>query len=414
MADMPHTVETLQQHLEDSVNQESQLFLVVRREVSLQRLITMWQRAARQQDLCSRLTVKYVGEEGIDQGALAKEFMSYCIEKIGQEVFKDGVPFYSMTYVSNKTYQTSGEIVSVCLANGGPPPQFMDNATFKCLFRPCEIVDVNDEDLAVAEKQMLDAILGDLENRGDEIMDHGYTGVVNETNAKQIANTMRSSYATRRNVVMAEFAKGLRQFGLLEAVARNKEVLQPLFVIPDLGKDKFHPTANYICSILMPSYSTLGTAMRTIEEAAVDFLIDIINEFEDKTIPPRQVAYVYKTESDAAQSTSTGAQEESAQEASEADSSEQETITVEATTARLLGWLTGSRHVPLNKKSVKIEVHFNHNCKRGPTDVHAVCYPVVSACEKSIKLPLKHMTTYEDFRTNFITGYFNGQAFGRP
>ncbi|KAF3851759.1 hypothetical protein F7725_005114 [Dissostichus mawsoni] len=77
------------------------------------------------------------------------------------------------------------------------------------------------------------------------------------------------------------------------------------------------------------------------------------------------------------------------------------------TPATFLQWITGQGHVPLlpsEKKDFAVVIQFNHDCSAdfGP---HSVCYPVVTACAKTITLPVRHMRPYEKLK-NILTEAF--------
>ena len=77
--------------------------------------------------------VRYLGEEGIDFGALAREFFADTIPQIANTLFPGGAPVDSTLYVRNETFRTAGEIVATSLAQDGPPPNFLDTVVFETL-----------------------------------------------------------------------------------------------------------------------------------------------------------------------------------------------------------------------------------------------------------------------------------------
>ncbi|KAK1890443.1 Ribosomal RNA small subunit methyltransferase H [Dissostichus eleginoides] len=83
------------------------------------------------------------------------------------------------------------------------------------------------------------------------------------------------------------------------------------------------------------------------------------------------------------------------------------------TPATFLQWITGQGHVPLlpsEKKDFAVVIQFNHDCSAdfGP---HSVCYPVVTACAKTITLPVRHMRPYEKFKNILTEAFQLGQEF---
>ena len=128
-SDHKSVVQSFERHV---INTE-QFFLVVRRGVPFQRVISLWQRESNRTSPESRVRVKYLGEDGIDSGALAREFFSDNITQIGTRLFPGGAPVDSTLYVRNGTFRTAGEIVATSLAQNGPPPNFLDTVVFDTL-----------------------------------------------------------------------------------------------------------------------------------------------------------------------------------------------------------------------------------------------------------------------------------------
>ena len=78
------------QSLEKNVITSEQFFLVVRRGIPFQRAISLWQRESKRKSPTNLVRVKYLGEDGIDSGALAREFFSDTITQIGSILFPGG------------------------------------------------------------------------------------------------------------------------------------------------------------------------------------------------------------------------------------------------------------------------------------------------------------------------------------
>ncbi|XP_015224453.1 PREDICTED: G2/M phase-specific E3 ubiquitin-protein ligase-like, partial [Cyprinodon variegatus] len=100
----------------------------VAREDLLERGILQWQRK-KTAFPTSVLKVGYIGEAGIDTGALRKEFLTDMISGIEQRFFEGPErqgknPKFSLTDLDSETFRTVGEIIAVSLAQGGPAPAF--------------------------------------------------------------------------------------------------------------------------------------------------------------------------------------------------------------------------------------------------------------------------------------------------
>ena len=88
-------------------------------------MISLWQRESKRKSPENVVRVKYLGEEGIDSGGLAREFFAGIIPQIANSSFPQGTPVDSTLYVRNETFRTAGEIVAASLAQDGPPPTFL-------------------------------------------------------------------------------------------------------------------------------------------------------------------------------------------------------------------------------------------------------------------------------------------------
>ena len=117
----------------------------------------------------NEVRVKYLGEEGIDSGGLAREFFAGIIPQIGNSLFPRGTPVDSTLYVRNETFKTAGEIVAASLAQDGPPPNFLDNVAFHTLVNlDMDTRDLSsDKHLTSEEKQMFGTIKEDVNQHHD-------------------------------------------------------------------------------------------------------------------------------------------------------------------------------------------------------------------------------------------------------
>ncbi|CAL8265021.1 unnamed protein product [Gadus morhua 'NCC'] len=74
-----------------------------------------------------KLRVTFIGEPGIDNGALKKE-LTEVVAGVERRFFEGGTtgktPKYSITDVGSHNFKTIGEIFAVSIVQGGPPPNF--------------------------------------------------------------------------------------------------------------------------------------------------------------------------------------------------------------------------------------------------------------------------------------------------
>ncbi|CAL8363296.1 unnamed protein product [Boreogadus saida] len=72
--------------------------------------------------------VTFIGEPGIDNGALKKEFLTEMVAGVERRFFEGGTtgktPKYSITDVGSHNFKTIGEIFAVSIVQGGPPLNF--------------------------------------------------------------------------------------------------------------------------------------------------------------------------------------------------------------------------------------------------------------------------------------------------
>ena len=258
-----------------------------------------------------------------------------------------------------------------------------------------------DKHLTSEEKKLFDAIREDVGKHQDYIIEHGYTGVINEEHIDDILGSVLVSIWHKRVLCLKEFRQGMDLYGLASILSHSPDACKPLFVkghISDVD-------ANYLAGALNPQYSPEGSSKRLVEEKVVDHFQDFLLSLEDENITgySAPIAWNY-------------AEDSQLQDRAEfpGESSEIEKFhSPELTASGVMGWLTGQRHREMNGKKVQITVNFDHDCKiRAPN--HTVCFPYVGACGMEITLPIAHMSNYEDFRQVFMLAYCKGQAFAKP
>ena len=162
------------------VESNDQFFIATRRKAPLSRIFSLWQRQSKKKSPTCRIMVKYSGEAGIDSGAIAKEFLEDTIKEIAATLFKEGVPVNSTHHVQNGDFLTCGEMAAASLAQGGPPPCFLDGCAYNSIFTETDLTNVDERDLAEKEKITLANIGLDCTKHSDFIIEHGYTGIIDQ------------------------------------------------------------------------------------------------------------------------------------------------------------------------------------------------------------------------------------------
>ena len=382
----------------ERVDHKQEFFLVSRRCAPFTRTLALWQRQAKKTPPTSVLRVHYNGEAGIDTGAMSQEFLAEVISDMGKEMFPDGSPADSTYHVQNGNFRTCGEIVAVSLAQGGPPPCFLEQCVYESISKSVDMTNIQDADLTAKEQQLLKDVRENCKNYTDIIFEHGYTGVVDEYHVDEILRSLKVSLVNRRSLYMKEFLMGMSTYGLAELIQSHPSVCQPLFVSGNL-KEQLTPDANYLFSLMDPQYSPSGSSRRQIEEDVMDHFQDCLNLFEDESIVGHSaaVAWNYK-DSNLDNEIPEGA-----------EAFHHPDLTVPG----VMGWLTGQKHKPIDSQKFKVTVYFNHDClKYNPN--HTICFPIIGACGKELTIPVVHMSSFDEFKELFILAFCKGQAFAKP
>lgn len=384
---------------EKVIKDKGSLFLVIRRGAPLERVLHLWRRETRKISPDHEVRIKFVGEDGIDSGALSKEFFTITVEAIAQKFFPNGSPIHSTNDFQNGNFRACGEIVATSLAQGGPPPCFLAESVYDSLVLESNIdfSSISPErHLTSAEQELLQQIQSDVLQHQDTIFEHGYTGVVDEAHLDSITASIVVTMLSRRMLCLNEFKKGLELYGLAGILSKYPEVTQSLFVI---GQQK-KVDANYLFSLVVPEYSLEGSSHRHTEEQVMDHFQDFLLTLQDERISGYAEAIAWKAEDDLnvlQQDPPDGGKRE-------------ELISPELTPAGVLGWLTGQKHREVNKSNFSITVMFDHDClKRNPK--HSVCFPSVGACGHTITFPVCHMQSFEKFKEIFLLAFCKGQTF---
>jgi hypothetical protein len=375
---------------------DKQLFIVLRRNAQLNRVLSIWSREIKRKPASSRyvVRVKFSGEQGIDSGAMGKEFFTLTLSKIGSSMFPRGIPVDSTLHIQNGNFKACGEIIAASLAQGGPAPRCLDATVYDLLVNPSiSLQELNCEtNLTASDRILLDSILEDVMKNTNTIIDHGYTGIIDDSHIGEIRQSIVVSIVTKRLVYLNEFMHGLDSYGLRNILQTHPNVCKALFVQDD--HDESAVDANYLFSIMNPEFSEAGTTRKEIEESMMDFLQDFLFGLEDKPCVSGY-AQALATSDDSA-----GAESEQ----------EQLLLSPDCTPAGIMGWLTGQKHKPLDEEPLTVTVRFNHDCAMHNPN-HRICYPTVGACAKEISFPVTHMKTAEEFNEVFMVAISKGQTF---
>uniref|UniRef100_A0A8C9XKL2 HECT domain-containing protein n=1 Tax=Sander lucioperca TaxID=283035 RepID=A0A8C9XKL2_SANLU len=185
----------------------------------------------------------------------------------------------------------------------------------------------------------------------DRILSCGYTGPVSVEKKEDILRSIVLYSTVRLLPMLQQICSGMKLYGLLSLVQKEKDTCRQLFVLGSFSK----VDADFLVKSLSPVFSEKGTMRHQRECRVVNFLQDFIQDMEDE----------------------------------------------------------GKFVVIVNKKeSTRITIEFDHDCQvRFGT--HSICYPIVNACSCSVTFPVAHLTTQEEFRRVIAQTITYGYDFGR-
>ena len=149
--------------LQKKVIKDCHLYFTMGRGISLRRLVQLWQCEQKTKPVEYKLWIKFLGEEGIDTGALSREFLANVI-MIFQRLFPNGSLVHSTLFIQNGNFRAVRKIVVASLAQSGLPPCYLEKSTYNMLVNPN--VDLRGLDkechLTSTEREHIDKIKGDL------------------------------------------------------------------------------------------------------------------------------------------------------------------------------------------------------------------------------------------------------------
>ncbi|XP_073732100.1 G2/M phase-specific E3 ubiquitin-protein ligase-like isoform X2 [Misgurnus anguillicaudatus] len=376
--------------LADCVDHTSTFNVSVTREGLYERSMLQWKRQKNSSPK-NILSINFLGEYGIDSGALRKEFLTEMLRGIESHLFEGGntgkAPKYSITDYMNDNFKTCGEIFAVSVAQGGPPPNFFKKWCYDYICsgtinkEEMSKDNVTDPELIELIEQIDAADTNSITNLSERILASGYSGPIIHERKAAIIDAIVLHSAVRIIPVLQQICDGLRLYGFHNLLTHHSDTCLQLFVPGHLKK----VDAEFLELALAPVFSVEGSLRRHTECRIINFLQDFIQKLEDE--------------------------EELATPEKKGTSNTSNCITV----GSFLQWLTGQAHIPLiasQREGFKIHIDFDHDCNVRYGN-HNICYPVVNACATSITFPTKHIATYQEFQ-DIISEAINGsQEFGR-
>ena len=377
--------------LQGNIIKNKQFFIVCRRGSSLERRLALWKRESNKTNPHNQLMVHYSGESGIDDGAMHKEFLTDIMVDIRKTLFTNGGPRDSMLDIQNGNFYACGQISSASIVQGGPPPLLLYSNMFNLMLEG-KMVDLRNLDInnhfIPSDKELLQRIRDDPLKESDVIIENGYTGTINKGNIECIIGTVMIGITSRRINYLSEFLRGLETFGVKNYLFSHKHLLEPVFTI----SNDFVVNANYVFSLLKPSFSLAASSKRIVEERVLDYIQDFLIMLEDTSVTGPSEALAYHSED-------------------LTSSDEEKESYANLSPSGIMKWLTGQSHKPMSQEDMDITVKFNHDCMTANPD-HTICFPLIHACSRQLSLPVMHMKTFDEFKDNFKLAFCKGQAFG--
>jgi hypothetical protein len=267
----PKSTEDIYKALAAKVDDEKEFCVATRRKAHLTRKLLLWQRQTKKNSPTSRLRVHYVGEDGVDSGALRKEFLDSTLQDIKRVMFPSGSAMHSTFHVQNGNFRTCGEIVATSIAQGGPSPCFLQPCAFDALWKELDVLNISDEDLTKDEHAVLEEVRVNCLSHTDLIIENGYSGQITIDHVEEIVNSLKVSFVNRRYFYMNEFKIGLNAYGLGDLISSHPDICKPFFL------EEFHdetvPDGDYLFTLLKPKYSPESTTKRVIEESLIKAII---------------------------------------------------------------------------------------------------------------------------------------------
>ena len=182
------------------------MYIVLRRGAPLERVLNLWRREAHKVSPEHELRIKFLGEDGIDSGALAREFLTSTVQDIATKLFPNASPVHSTNDIQNGNFQACGEIVATSLAQGGPPHLAKCVYDTLILEGDMDFTSVSPEQHPTStERGLLLQIQSIVLDQQESIIDRGYTGVIDEAHLDSITASIVFSILSRRALCLKQF-----------------------------------------------------------------------------------------------------------------------------------------------------------------------------------------------------------------
>ncbi|XP_053386140.1 uncharacterized protein LOC128550670 isoform X2 [Mercenaria mercenaria] len=194
---------------------------VVRRMLVQQAMVEMEQ--APEEEWKRKLSVTFIGEEGLDAGGLTREFLTILYEK--SPVFENSVLSFDAQLLYKRHYFFMGQMVVMGILSGHPGPRNLLNhvVDFIVSGKTGELSDIPVDkmerlDAVSAIKEISDcADCNVVEKYGDLLEACGFRQLVTTENRKDAVSAIKNYYLLNRFIPsLLQFMEGLKLHNLLE------------------------------------------------------------------------------------------------------------------------------------------------------------------------------------------------------
>uniref|UniRef100_I3KX51 HECT domain-containing protein n=1 Tax=Oreochromis niloticus TaxID=8128 RepID=I3KX51_ORENI len=353
------SLDEILQAISTAVNTEEEFRITVSRSNMVERGLAQWKRQKKALPT-NQLRVTFIGEAGIDTGALRKEFLTDMVAGLEQRLFEGDqtgkAPKYSLLDLDLGNFRSAGEIWAVSLAQGGPPPCCLKDWCYQFLCNgELQIENIMKEDVCDAHYTSVHSATEDeMTALTDEILSCGYHGPVNVEKKEEILRAVVLHATLRLVPLLSQLRDGLNLYGLTNLLKQYPNICRSLFV-PGVEVKRKH------------------------KASGKQYLIFNLND-----------CFVFFEKGE------------------EPEAGDHPVI---LSPSSFLQWLTGQGYIPVlpdEKINFKVSMQFDHSCHI-QYGAHEVCYPTVTA--NTVKLPVQHMQTYEEFKYVMTNAFHHGQAF---
>uniref|UniRef100_A0A8C2A4U8 HECT domain-containing protein n=1 Tax=Cyprinus carpio TaxID=7962 RepID=A0A8C2A4U8_CYPCA len=200
--------------LTERMDETSIFSICVTRDQMLERGLKQWQRQKKSSPK-NPLRVSFIGEAGIDNGALRKEFL---------------------TVINLLDCRTIGELFAVSIAQDGPPPKIFMQWCYNYISTgeiDQEAItenDITDPELMELIKEIKAADNATLMVCTDRILSCGYTGAVSIQRREDIVRSVVLHATVRLLPMLQQICFGMKLYGLLSLVQQEADICRQLFV----------------------------------------------------------------------------------------------------------------------------------------------------------------------------------------